>query len=434
MKKRLVTLSVFGVIFLFTPSFVFAADLSPVTQYTTDILGILIPASTLIAAIFLVRGGYSYITSSGNPQALESAKKTIRNALIGLAIVIGASAISSILNNAFTTPVNSTNTGALALTPIQPVTPSNGFTQAMIDGFIGVIQNLIQSGAKPLIDGVISFLTTTPQLATNSVVFNFWLVILGITDTLFVIVIALLGFHVMSASTFGYEEIDLKQVLGRLILAFLGANISIFLIDRIIALSNALVNTVLNATGGLTHAWVLTLFDPTTVINHNYGLFTLIFMLLFLILTIVLLLYYIGRLVIISLGAVLSPLIFLAWALPAGEDFATIAAKTYIISIFTVFVHVVTIQLASAFLSVADQNGTNTLISFLVGIGLFFTLLKIPGMLINLAFYTAASSAIRKIGGQVMNVFSSNDQSNSSSANYTHDTREIKKPAREVAL
>ena len=439
MKKLLFFLCGIGVVFFITPRTVFAADLSPITSYTSDLLGILVLLASLVSTVFLIKGGYTYMASSGNPQALEGAKRTIRNALIGLAIVIGASTISSILTHAFGTPVNPTSGGAINLSPITPVAPQGGVVQLLVDAIIGVLQNIILSGAKPLVDGVISMLTTTPSLVANSVVFNFWLVILGITDTLFAVIIALLGFHFMSASSLGFEEVDLKHVMSRIVLAFLGANMSIFLIDRIISLSNALVNTVLNATGGLAQAWVLNVINPATILSdpNGVGLLTLIFMLLFLVLTIVLLLYYIGRLIILSLGAVLSPLVFLLWALPAGADFAKISIKTYLITIFTVFVHVVTIQIAASFLTVTNQAGTNSLISIIVGIGLFFTLLKIPGMLINMAFYSAANAAVRGVGSQISNMFSSNTTSeNSSESHYSmnQDKRPILKPRREVDL
>jgi hypothetical protein len=353
-------------------------------------------------------------------------------------VVIAAGTLSTILTHSFTTAVNPANTEVVSLEPIEPVKPEGGLTQVMIEAISGVLQNIILSATKPLVDGIISFLTTTPSVANNSVIFNFWLVILGITDTLFAIVIALIGFHFMSASAFGFEEVDIKTVMFRIILGFLGANISIFLIDRIINLSNVLVQTVLNATGGLTQAWVLNAFDPGNLSNpgtlvNGTELITLIFMLLFVILTVVLLFYYIGRLIVISLGAVLSPHIFLLWTLPFGADFANIAIKTYLITIFTVFVHVVTIQVASSFLSVSQQSGTNSLISVLVGVGVFFTLLKIPGMLINMAFYSGANQAMRKVSSQVMNVISSSKEQVSAPAQ-SPANEGVKTRARRVAI
>jgi hypothetical protein len=190
------------------------------------------------------------------------------------------------------------------------------------------------------------------------------------------------------------------------------ANTSIFFIDWIISACNLLIQATLHATGGLDHAWVLNAFNPSLITGdpNSAGstvLITLIFMILFIILAVTLLLFYISRLIVISVGAVLSPFIFVLWVLPGFSDFAVISIKTYLITIFTVFIHVVIIQLASSFLTLPGQAGTNSLISILVGIATLFTLLKVPAMIIQFAFYSASSKAFSKLGGQIIHVFSS---------------------------
>lgn len=276
-----------------------------------------------------------------------------------------------------------------------------------MDAIGSLLQNIIQSATKPITDAILGFLTTTPALATNSVVFNFWLVIVGITDALFALLIAVLGFQFMSGSTFGFEELELKQVLPRIGLAFLGANTSIFLIDWSIGLVNALIQAVLNATGGMNKAWITNAFDPASLALEEIAFITLIFMILFVVLAVVLLLFYITRLITIALGAVLSPLLFLLWALPKFSDFAEISARTYLTTIFSLFVHVLVIQLAAAFLTLPGQVGSNSLISILIGIGLLLTLLKTQSVMVQLMFYNSGRTLIKKMGGQIMNVVSS---------------------------
>lgn len=397
----------FALSFLVWPNVVFAAQNDDVSSFTNQTLSSLFVIAALASVFFLIRGGYLYMMSSGNPDSLDEAKKTIRNALIGLILVIGAGTISSIFQNAFNNPYVTSTSSQINLTPIAPSTPQGGLTQVLIDAIAGFLQNIIQSATKPLVDGIISFLTTTPSLVSNSVIFNFWLVILGITNSLFALMVALLGFHVMSASTFGFEEIEFKHLLPRVGLAFLGANISIFLVDWIVLLCNTLVNAVLKATGGISNAWVLNAFDPSSLAVGTTSLITLIFMILFVILAVVLLLFYISRLIVIALGAVISPLIFLLWAIPKFADYAEISVKTYITSVFSIFVHVVLIQLASAFLAVPGQTGTNSLLSILIGIGLLFTLLKTPSIMVQLVMYSGGRQIIKKLGGQIMNVVAS---------------------------
>jgi hypothetical protein len=355
---------------------------------------------------FLVRGGYLYITSTGNPASLDEAKRTIRNALIGLVIVIGAFVFSSMLNSAMTQPANNAAGTALNLAPIEPAPHDNSLAQVLLDAVSGFLQNIIQSATKPIFDGITWFLTSTPSLATNSVIFNFWLVIVGITDSLFALVIALLGFRIMSTSTFGFEELSLKEIWPKVTLAFVGANTSIFLIDWIIQLCQVIVNAVLHATGGLGGAWILNAFDPAALLTNSTALITLIFIVIFVILAAVLLLFYISRLMILAFGAVISPLVCLIALIPSMSDFAGNLAKAYFITIFTVFVHVVIIQLASAFLTVPGQVGANPVISVLIGVALFTILLKSTAVAVQLALTSGATGSIKKLGGQIMNVIS----------------------------
>lgn len=427
--KLLSIIAFFLAIFFASTSSSFAAQNEEVASFTSQSLNIIFVLASLFATLFLIKGGYTYITSSGKPDQIEQAKLTIRNALLGLILVLGASVISSVLNNAFTTPSSSFTQTQIDLKPIVPTTPSNGLTQVLLDAIAGFLQNIVQSATKPIIDGVISFLTTTPSLASNSVIFNFWLIIVGITDALFALVIALLGFHLMSASTFGFEEMDFKKILPRIGLAFLGANTSIFLADWIISVCNVMVNALLHATGGISNAWILNAFNPALITNSTSTILTLIFMLLFVILAIVLLLFYISRLIIIALGAVLSPLIFLLWITPKFNDFAEVAIKSYLVTVFSVFVHLVIIQLASAFLAVPGQQGTNSLIAILIGIGLLFTLLKTPSIMMEFIYFNSGRSILRNVGKQIVNVIST---SKASSTSATVSTA-VKTPRKVVA-
>jgi len=392
---------------LCAPSVVYAATNAPleVTTFTGDALSIITIISAAAAVFFLIRGGYLYITSTGKPDALEEAKKTIRNAIIGLVIVLAASAIVSLFTGALTGDMGSGNTATLPITQIESVAPSGGLTQVLIDAVNGFVQNIVESATKPIVDGIMTFLSTTPTLLNNASIVKFWLIILGITDTLFVLIVALLGLQFMSASTFGFEEIEFKHLLPRIGLAFLGANVSLFLADYVIQASNALVSGVISATGGINHAWITNAITITNLTNGTAPFILLIFLLIFLIVAIVLLLMYISRLIVICLGAVLSPLVFLLWTLPKTADLAEMAIKSYFVSVFTIFIHVVTIQLAATFLTLPEQTN-NSLISVAVAIGLLLTLLKTPGFLMQLVFFSKGAGLVKQVGGQVMNMMS----------------------------
>jgi len=217
----------------------------------------------------------------------------------------------------------------------------------------------------------------------------------------------------MSASTFGFEEIELRQLLPRIGLAFLGAHTSLFLADYIIATCNALVSGVLSATGGLNHAWIENALSTQALATGTTPLITIIFMLLFVIVSVVLLLFYISRLILISLAAALAPFIFLLWTLPKFADTAEFAIKTYFVTVFTVFVHVVIIQLASSLLTLPENTEANALISILVAVGLFFTLLKTPSLMMQMVLYTSRNGTFKKVGSQIINVISTNSSQRS---------------------
>jgi len=392
---------------LLTPAVVYAASSAPseVTSFTSDTLHIITIVALGAAVFFILRGGITYITSTGKPEALEDAKKTIRNALIGLVVILGASALISLLSGAFISNGTNTVTSTLPITQIESVAPSGGLTQVLIDAVNGFIQNIVQSATKPIVDGIMTFLATTPSLLSNSAIVKFWLIMLGITDSLFVIVVALLGLQFMSASTFGFEEIEFRHLLPRIGLAFLGANVSLFLADYTIQASNALVSGVISATGGLNTAWINNAITIQNLTNGTAPFITLIFLLIFLIVAILLLFMYITRLIVISLGAVLSPFVFLLWTIPKTADFAEMAIKGYFVSVFMIFVHVVAIQLAGAYLTLPTQT-PNSLISIAVAIGLLLTLIKIPSFLMEMVMFSKGVGMVKFVGGQVMNIMS----------------------------
>jgi len=87
-----------GAVFLLAPvASATTADVSQVENFIRDIIKVVAGLAGLIATGFFVVGGFGYITSSGNPEHLDRAKRTILWSAIGLAIVIAAFVISNIV-------------------------------------------------------------------------------------------------------------------------------------------------------------------------------------------------------------------------------------------------------------------------------------------------------------------------------------------------
>lgn len=373
-------------------------------DYVRPMMQVLAGLASIACAFFLINGGYQYITSTGNPEALENAKRIIKRALIGLVIVLGAATLTTILSGAYGDPSGTTNATLPSLQAIEPDDVGSGLVEVLIKAITGFLNNIIQAVATPFLSALDYFTKETPLMAKNSGVFNLWLAMVGITDVLFILVVALLGFHVMSASTLGFDELDIKQLLPRLALAFLLINTSIFFIDAVIELSNVLI-TAINKVSGASSVWE----TLTAVVKESggQGAAALLVMLAFLIFSVILLIYYVGRLVVLFLGAVLSPLVIVLWLLPSFRDFAVSAAKTYVTTIFVLFVHVVTLILAATLftgMSAIDGNAApNVLMSMVIGLATVLTLLKTQNVMMQFSYVSMGARNARKLGGQFIN-------------------------------
>lgn len=71
-----------------------------VTSLLMRIIQILLAVAGLIAVVFLIVGGFRYITAGGNEESAESGKKTIINAIIGIVIIILSFVIVRVISNA----------------------------------------------------------------------------------------------------------------------------------------------------------------------------------------------------------------------------------------------------------------------------------------------------------------------------------------------
>ncbi len=78
-------------------AFAASGSVSNVESFLKSIITVLASIAGLVATGFFVVGGFSYITSSGNPEHLDKAKRTILYSAIGLAVTIAAFVISNIV-------------------------------------------------------------------------------------------------------------------------------------------------------------------------------------------------------------------------------------------------------------------------------------------------------------------------------------------------
>lgn len=341
----------------------------------------------------LVTGGYFLMTSGGHPSKVEKGKRIIRNAIIGCVVVLGATGLVSIMQNAYSTKTAQPQ----QLPSVSVEQPKDEGVGPIVNAAVSAfLQGAIASVGKSVIELIKQFTTATPMMASNNSVFNLWVVIVAIADVLFLLVVGLIGFRIMGASVIGLEDVDLGSLVPQVATGFVIANFSIFAIDAIIGLSNAMIQALLM---GMSNdiIWVSLVTLLAGVANMtNIGILFIYSAIV--ILGIMLLVYYLQRMIVLYVGAVLSPLVILLWLLPSFRDFATAAMKTYIITIFVLFVQVVILMLAVSLFSGLVKGDGNPFITALLGIATLLALLKTGHTMTQIALMSSGSYGLRRLG------------------------------------
>ncbi len=373
--------------------------------------------AALVSTAFLITGGLRYISSTGQPEKLDQAKRILRNALVGLVIVLAAASITALLAHAYTGQETTYIKSMPTLNALEQQKQDIGLFDVVIKTIIKFLQSIVEGAAKPFLTAISSFINATPLMGNNSSVFNLWLAVVGIADVLFVGVVALLGFQVMSYASLGLDEVDVKQLLPQFALIFLLMNTSIFAIDGVVSLSNAMIHA-LQVGFKSTDIWLQ--LSQLTEKSNELGLVGLLIMVAMLVLTIMLLVYYVLRMVALYIGAILSPLVAMLWLIPAFKDFAIAALKTYLTLIFVLFVHAVIVLLAASLFDGAIQAGLrgqpNVLMALIVGIATVISLLKTQGVMQNLSYAASAPRAARELSSTFVRSASSMRRNTSSIA------------------
>ncbi len=373
-----------------------------INNYLGPIMASLIGLAGLVSAFFLITAGIEYMSSSGKPDKLEHAKKVMINALVGLVLVIAAGTLTAILSSAYGESGGSGLGQLPSLAPVEAEDEGGGITEVLLRAIIGLFKHIIETAGAPFIAALGFFTEATPLAGDNPSVFRLWLVVLGIANALFVLVVALLGFQMMSAATLGFEELEFKKLIPKLAAVFLLMNSSLFLIDLIIGLSNVMITAVVNAFSALT-VWEAL----SSVVDEagGQGLVALMIMVVFLVLAVILLVYYVMRIVTIYVGAILSPLVSLLSLVPGFRDFTMTAMKAYLMTVFVLFVHVIILTLASSlFDGLGRDDGLyDPVMAMIIGVASLVALLKTQGVMMQISYVSVGPKALRKLGSQFMN-------------------------------
>lgn len=72
------------------------------TEFILRVINIALAIAGLVAVLFLIIGGFRFITAGGNEAAAESAKKIITNSVIGVIVIILSFVIVRVVTNTLT--------------------------------------------------------------------------------------------------------------------------------------------------------------------------------------------------------------------------------------------------------------------------------------------------------------------------------------------
>jgi hypothetical protein len=98
--QAITSLIIIGTPWILTGSALAAsADVGQIESFIQSVIQAVAGLAGLVATGFFVVGGLRYITSSGNPEHLERAKRTIMFSATGLAITIAAFVLSNIVTS-----------------------------------------------------------------------------------------------------------------------------------------------------------------------------------------------------------------------------------------------------------------------------------------------------------------------------------------------
>ena len=160
-----------------------------VQNYLHPIIISLIGLAGVVSAMFIIAGGIGYMSSRGDPEKLQHAKKVLKNAVVGLVLVIAAGTVTSILNGAYQNNSGTALSNIPSLTTIETKDDGGGLTEVLIKAIVGLFKKIVVTAGKPFITALGYFTKSTPLVADNPSVFKLWVAVLGIANALFVLVV-----------------------------------------------------------------------------------------------------------------------------------------------------------------------------------------------------------------------------------------------------
>ena len=257
----------------------------------------------------------------------------------------------------------------------------SAFFSGALTALLGIL-----AWAQGLGGSAFNFITRTPpegSYASSSVV-TLWTWVVGVADAALALLVMWGGYLVMSRHALDLRAHSAMQILPRIALAALAANLSLAFATFFIDLGNALSDGV----------GQVALPGYATASAVQQDLATLILAVVYAVVGFLLVAQMLLRLALLDVLIVLAPLGFLCWALPTTQAWARLWASTFVATALVQFLQMLALRLGALLVNELTPGRLDSAtLTLLVGIAALVLTFKLPGMLQNWALRSVGAAS-----------------------------------------
>jgi len=217
----------------------------------------------------------------------------------------------------------------------------------------------------------------TPAFTEIPDVRGLWQVVLGVTDTMFVLALLFAGGLIMTSDTF-QSRYTAKLLIPRILLAAVLANASLVICSSLTHLDNALVVGILGPDPA-TNSWG-TVTGQFASSNLTGGIVFALVAIAAAVMGLFLAIVYIARDLLLLLLTVLAPLALATYGVPGLDEMARLWWRGYLIGLFVQVGDALLLRVGTMLLVHPGWLGTpaSALISALMLVALLYVMFKLP--------------------------------------------------------
>jgi hypothetical protein len=274
---------------------------------------------------------------------------------------------------------------------LDPRTWATAILDAVVELIAGSMIEAIRGfvdWASGLGDSSLNIITRTPPEGTyeSTTVRALWDLSRGIANASLAVIVMWGGFNVIVKQHLMRSPYDgVMELLPRILLAAIAANLSLELVRVLVDLNNALAGAV----GGVG----LPGYDQATA--SQSGMAMVMVAVTYAIVALLLTFQMLMRLALICLLIVVAPVMVVTWVLPQTQGWVRWWAHLLPITVMQQAVQVLVLRLGTALMvELTPGSPSNALLTLLLGIAVCYLTLRVPSMLSSQARYSGLSSVV----------------------------------------